>query len=127
MHSSIGLRLKEERERLGLSQVAFGDIGGVKKLAQLNYEKGERHPDASYLSAVSKFGVDVLYVVTGVRSTVDLSDDEQELLNLYKKAPLAVKAAAIAALNAGISASTTVNVSGQGNRAAGRDYNENKK
>ncbi|OAT26560.1 hypothetical protein M976_02721 [Buttiauxella ferragutiae ATCC 51602] len=71
--------------------------------------------------------MDVLYVVTGVRSTVDLSDDEQELLNLYKKAPLAVKAAAIAALNAGISASTTVNVSGQGNRAAGRDYNENKK
>lgn len=126
MQLSIGLRLKEERERLGLSQVAFGDIGGVKKLAQLNYEKGERQPDASYLNAVSKFGVDILYVVTGVRSSADLSDDEQELLQLYKKAPAALKAAALAALNAGISASTTVNVSGHGNRAAGRDYNEKK-
>ncbi|ENP3574686.1 XRE family transcriptional regulator, partial [Salmonella enterica] len=31
MKKSIGVRLKEERERLGLSQAAMGDIGGVKK------------------------------------------------------------------------------------------------
>ncbi|MDY9317723.1 transcriptional regulator, partial [Escherichia coli] len=34
-------RLREERERLGLSQVAMSDIGGVKKLTQLRYEKGD--------------------------------------------------------------------------------------
>ena len=40
--NTIGQRLKEERERLGLNQTDFGLIGGVKKLAQLNYEKDER-------------------------------------------------------------------------------------
>ena len=39
-------RLKEERERMGLSQEKFGAIGGVKKLAQINYEKGERNADS---------------------------------------------------------------------------------
>ena len=39
---SIFLRLREERERLGFSQEAFGVLGGVQKRAQINYEKGER-------------------------------------------------------------------------------------
>lgn len=65
--SGIGDRLREERERLGLSQGAFGEIGGVKANAQGNYEKGERNPDAGYLAAVAARGVDVLYVVTGER------------------------------------------------------------
>lgn len=65
--SGIGDRLREERDRLGLSQAAFGEIGGVKANAQGNYEKGERFPDAGYLAAVSAVGVDVLYVVTGER------------------------------------------------------------
>jgi len=64
---SLGNRLREERERLGLSQEAFGEIGGVKKLAQRNYEKGNRQPDASYLTAVAAIGVDVMYVLTGQR------------------------------------------------------------
>ncbi|MCL7660626.1 XRE family transcriptional regulator, partial [Klebsiella pneumoniae] len=44
MQNNIGSRLREERERLGLSQQALGEIGGVKKLTQLNYEKGDRAP-----------------------------------------------------------------------------------
>ncbi|CAE1145038.1 MULTISPECIES: XRE family transcriptional regulator [Serratia] len=134
MKIDIGLRLREERERLGLSQTAMGEIGGVKKLAQLKYEKGDHSPDAAYLAALSKFGLDALYVVTGVRSTENLSDDEQELLGYFRKAPLAVKAAALAALTAGTSAvdgkqtdSKAINVSGSGHRIAGRDYNEHKK
>lgn len=127
MHSSIGERLREERTRLGLSQVALGDIGGVRKQAQLNYEKGERTPDAAYLSAISKFGADIQFIVTGIRSAETLDTDEQELLSLFRKAPVAVKAAALAALTAGNSASNSINVSGQGNRVAGRDFNETKK
>lgn len=127
MQFNIGMRLREERERLGLSQPAMGEIGGVKKLTQLNYEKGERSPDAAYLSAISKFGVDVQFVVTGIRSAEALDADEQELLNLYRTAPLAIKAAALAALTAGNSASNSITVSGKGNRIAGRDFNENKK
>ncbi|OFC62974.1 helix-turn-helix domain-containing protein [Candidatus Erwinia dacicola] len=127
MHSSSGERLKEERIRLGLSQAALGEIGGVRKQAQLNYEKGERNPDVAYLSAIAKFGADVQFIVTGVRSAETLNVDEQELLNLFRKASLAIKAAALAALTAGNTASNSVNISGQGNRVAGRDFNENKK
>lgn len=62
---SIGERLKAERERLGLSQTAFGDLGGVKKLAQINYENNSRSPDTDYLAALAGAGVDVYFVITG--------------------------------------------------------------
>ncbi|MBJ9298955.1 helix-turn-helix domain-containing protein [Citrobacter freundii] len=127
MQTSIGERLKEERVRLGLSQAALGEIGGVRKQAQLNYEKGERNPDSAYLSAIAKFGADIQFIVTGTRSAESLSQDEKELINLFRQAPLAVKAAALAALNAGNAATDSINVSGSGNRVAGRDYNENNK
>lgn len=127
MQMSKGERLKEERVRLGLSQAALGEIGGVRKQAQLNYEKGERNPDSAYLSAIAKFGADIQFIVTGIRSAEILSPDEKELINLFRQAPLAVKAAALAALNAGNAAADSINVSGSGNRVAGRDYNENNK
>ncbi|MCP1605739.1 helix-turn-helix domain-containing protein [Pseudomonas citronellolis] len=63
--TTIGDRLKEERVRLGLSQTDLGAVGGVGKTTQINYEKGERSPDATYLSAAAQRGVDVLYVLTG--------------------------------------------------------------
>lgn len=60
-------RLTEERNRLNLSQEAFGAIAGVSKMSQLNYEKGVRKPDVSYLMAVAEHGVDVAYLLTGQR------------------------------------------------------------
>lgn len=60
-------RLREERERLGLSQRALGEVAGVAKLAQLNYEKGARSPSIAYLDAVSGAGLDVWYMLTGER------------------------------------------------------------
>ena len=103
MQLSIGERLKEERERLGLSQLAFGELGGVKKLAQLNYEKGDRYPDAQYLAALARFGVDVQYVVTGDRSVSSMPQDEARLIELYRAAPVVVKAAVLSALTNGSS------------------------
>lgn len=49
--STIGQRLREERERFGMSQTAFGQAGGVQKQAQINYESDLRSPDAIYLSS----------------------------------------------------------------------------
>lgn len=117
MNFCIGLRLKEERERLGLSQVAMGELGGVKKLTQLNYEKGDRFPDASYLAAVNKFGVDVQYIVTGQRSTQALTEDEERLISLFRAAPLAVKAATMAGLAAGGAPLGSVNNTNSGDGA----------
>ncbi len=113
-------RLREERERLGFSQTAFGEIGGVKKLAQMNYEKGERKPDMEYLAAIANAGADVQYIITGVRSEMALTPDERQLLTLFRAASLTGKMAAVGALQGitGIGTSVTATHGGQ---AAGRD------
>lgn len=128
MQKNIGLRLKEERERMGLSQVAMGEIANVKKLTQLNYEKGERFPDALYLSTLANFGLDVQYVVTGIRTTSNLSVDEQDLIDKFRTASLAIKAAALGALTAGTAQQTsktkqTINGPVNGQISAGNIYN----
>ena len=63
----IGMRLREERDRIGMTQEAFGQAGGVLKRALIRYEKGERMPDAEFLAAIAAAGADVLYVLTGQR------------------------------------------------------------
>lgn len=88
--TTIGERLKEERVRLGLSQTDLGSIGGVGKTTQINYEKGERSPDASYLSAAASSGVDVLYVLTGQKTPGDpgaLSAEEFDVLRFLRAMP----------------------------------------
>lgn len=89
MQMDNSTRLREERERLGLSQEALGAIGGVRKQAQHLYESGARKPDMDYLSAVATAGVDVLYVLTGQRSQpvapeAGLSKRAQALLANYE-------------------------------------------
>lgn len=64
----IGERLREERNRLRLSQSSLGAIGGVETNAQGNYESGTRSPRASYLEKIASAGVDINYVVTGYRT-----------------------------------------------------------
>lgn len=87
---NIGERLKEERVRLGYNQADFAAIAGVAKTSQFNYEKGERSPDAAYLAAVAEKGVDVLYVVTGVRveqAAAGLDNHEAQLLEAFRNMP----------------------------------------
>lgn len=62
---TIGERLKQERERLGLTQEEFADLAGVNKRSQINYEKGVRFPDARYLSKIAQAGTGIDYVLTG--------------------------------------------------------------
>lgn len=123
---NTGERLREERMRLSLSQEAMGEAAGVRKQAQLKYEKGDRSPDAAYLERVAAIGVDVRYVITGERSAQLLTADESELVSLFRAAPLAVKAAAIGALQGGSGRPTGMVVTGNNNRSAGGNYNEKK-
>ncbi|TFY90726.1 XRE family transcriptional regulator [Pseudomonas nabeulensis] len=85
--SGIGSRLRQERERLGLSQKIFGEIGGVEANAQGKYESGGRAPKADYLSRVAERGVDVLYVLTGNPTPIqleNLSQLEEKILENYR-------------------------------------------
>ncbi|VWC55079.1 XRE family transcriptional regulator [Burkholderia lata] len=72
--------------RIGLSQAEFAALGGLGKQAEFNYEADARSPDANYLAALAKVGVDVLYVVTGERAQgVVTPDDEAELLEGFRQ------------------------------------------
>ncbi|TCS70739.1 hypothetical protein EDC61_11466 [Sulfuritortus calidifontis] len=59
-------RLRQERERLGLSQTDFASIGGASKGSQILYEKG-KPPTADYLANIAAAGADVIYILTGRR------------------------------------------------------------
>ncbi|WP_426115933.1 helix-turn-helix domain-containing protein [Pseudomonas sp. DSP3-2-2] len=63
--STIGMRLKQERVRIGLTQRELGRVGGVKVNAQGAYELDKRSPRADYLAKILTAGVDVIYVLTG--------------------------------------------------------------
>lgn len=78
-------RLKEERKRLSISQTDFGTSCGVTKQAQIRYEKGVRSPDSDYLEQAHEIGVDVSYLITGIRTQpVELPSDEAFLLNSFR-------------------------------------------
>lgn len=83
-------RLREERERLALSQQALAEKCGVTARSQRNYESGERNPDSAYLAAIAAAGADVLYILTGQRaggapSVPALDAAEQVLLDSYRR------------------------------------------
>lgn len=58
-------RLRNERKRLGLSQVDFGKLGGVSKNTQMAYENGASPITLDYLDRLSDHGVDLAFVATG--------------------------------------------------------------
>jgi transcriptional regulator with XRE-family HTH domain len=70
----LGSRLRKERKRLGLTQIAFARIGGVEPNAQGHYESGHRSPKSDYLQRVCDAGVDMHYLFSG-NALVSLSDD----------------------------------------------------
>ena len=71
--TDFGKRLKEERERIGVSQARLAEACGVGKTAQYTYERGVRQPSLSYMEAAEKLGVDSYYVFTGTRTGKDWS------------------------------------------------------
>ena len=98
--------------RIGLSQGEFAAIGGLSNKAQLSYESGARSPDANYLAALAKVGVDVLYVITGSRAQSSmLPADEAELLDSFRQLNDVGRAAIQASAN-GFLLTGTMTISG---------------
>jgi transcriptional regulator with XRE-family HTH domain len=111
---NLGDRLAQERARLGLTQAQVAQWAEIARRTQVNYESGERAPDASYLDALSERGFDALYVLTGRR---DLGLDVRQIAEpgaTYKLAglkPAHVRAAAVAVLTElSLRQATTANV-----------------
>jgi transcriptional regulator with XRE-family HTH domain len=76
--ATIGQRLREERHRLGLNQADFSAVAGQKKHSQIRYEADERLPDGNYLRAISDFGADVLYILTGKKAVGGVAEDPSQ-------------------------------------------------
>lgn len=83
--ASVGERLKAERERLGYNQSDFGECGGKTKLTQSKYENNETSPTADYLLKIQAIGADMIFILTGQRSSpMTLPPDEAALLDNYR-------------------------------------------
>lgn len=76
-----GQRIRSERERLGLSQSAFGSLAAASKGSQILYEKG-KPPTADYLEAIGAAGADLLYILTGERQSSGPRFDDLARLRL---------------------------------------------
>lgn len=94
-------RLQEERKRLKMNQTEFGDAAQVGKNTQVNYESGKRKPDSDYLAAIATLGVDVKYIITGVRDSSTLLPIEQAMLTAFRSASSELQGAALNVLLSG--------------------------
>ena len=65
----FALRLRAERLRLGASQGEVAARVGVAKPTQVAYEQGSRTPSIGYLVRLAELGVDVWFVLFGVRES----------------------------------------------------------
>lgn len=94
MRASMGARLKEERNRLDLSQDELGQLCDVKRRTLQDWERGVNAPSAEFLAAAATHGVDPLYVVLGrrvgggepIQAGDALTADEAILLGNYRSA-----------------------------------------
>lgn len=65
---NIGARLKEERDRAGLTQEGLGTRIGTTGRTVKKYEANETSIRATELLQLANLDFDVMYIVTGVRS-----------------------------------------------------------
>lgn len=93
----FGERLKEERVRLGLTQIGLAEKAGQSREMLGKYERGAAEPGASVLMALAAAGIDVLYLLTETRTPTTasaLSSEEAALIDNYHHADEADQAAA---------------------------------
>lgn len=65
---ALGSRFAEERKRSGMTQGVLAGVCGVDRKTIGNVERGANAPSAELLMHVAERGMDVQYILTGVRS-----------------------------------------------------------
>lgn len=66
--AEVGIRLAEERERLGYTRVAFARLLGLSTEGLRLIEQGKSDFKVNVLTSAASSGVDVQFVLTGVKS-----------------------------------------------------------
>jgi transcriptional regulator with XRE-family HTH domain len=81
----VGSRLADERERMLLKQPDFADLGGAKRASQSSYENGKSPFGIDYLLKLEAHGVDIGYIVTGVRAAGLADALEKSFLSDFRR------------------------------------------
>src|SRR5690242_21265087 len=84
---TMGMRLQEERKRLGYSQEDFSLLMGVSRRTQVSYEARDKNAGLIYLSKAQTKGLDIYYIISGNAITAEeqkLSELEENLLTVYR-------------------------------------------
>lgn len=103
-NATSGKRLKEERNRVGLTQQALADLLGTRREIFSRYENGQVVPGGDVFERLATAGIDIAYVLTGDRSFEpgpSLTPEEQVMLDYYRAASRDVRKAALGALIGG--------------------------
>lgn len=77
---SIGARLREERERLRLSQADLAEKVGVSRVTLGRYETDKRDMGSDFLDRIAKLGMESQYILTGEKL-----DDGQRRVRAFSK------------------------------------------
>jgi transcriptional regulator with XRE-family HTH domain len=83
IYFQIGQRMREEREAKSLTQADFAKIGGRNRISQASYESGKKTPNLEYLIELSRAGIDIGYILTGIRQDGSLGHDHEVLLSYF--------------------------------------------
>jgi len=103
---TIGERIESLRGKL--SQADFAARLGIDRKTVGTWERGERLPDTRALLGLwGEFGADPAWVLTGKGFEPATTDDERELLALYRSASLTGKMSAVGALQGAMGAAAT--------------------
>lgn len=78
----FGRRLREERKRISKTQVELAEAGGVGRLSQIQYENETTAPTTRYLSGIAGIGIDLAYLLLGIRlGTGQLTVEQEERID----------------------------------------------
>ena len=79
-----GERVREERKRLGLTQLQVAEQCEVHRNQWVRYEKNEQKLDGEVLKRFIALGADGAYILGGVRSYIVQLDQTQRMLERAK-------------------------------------------
>lgn len=93
---SFGLRLRSERERIGLSQADIGRACGFPGASVSNWERGKFLPHGEAITKMyENTDLDIPYIITGVR-TLKITAEEEALIERLRRIPRPIRLAALA-------------------------------
>lgn len=88
----LSVRLREERLAKTKRQSEVAELCGVTVRTWGKYENAETLPDAFILFELFKLGFDVHYILTGERTPIIAStEEEQKIISQYRKANEPIK------------------------------------